>query len=134
MTRGRRSCGAISAASSNGCSPCSRRVRREMKGLPWGLFYNEHHERRDLDPKALEERVSALMADEDVQKKSGVYEYLLTGNEKALSIPRVRPAYEARGIRAPGSQVCHLWRGVRVRADARRPYQAVEPRRTHDTR
>ena len=60
--------------------------RREMKGLPWGLFYNEHHERRDLDPKVLEERVSELMADEDVQKKSGVYEYLLTGNEKALSI------------------------------------------------
>lgn len=76
--------------------------RKEMKGLPWGLFYNEHHERRDLDPKALEERVSALMADEDVQKKAGVYEYLLTGNEKALSIRAFdqrtkRAAYERQG-------------------------------------
>lgn len=76
--------------------------RKEMKGLPWGLFYNEHHERRDLDPKALEERVSELMADEDVQKKSGVYEYLLTGNEKALSIRAFdqrtkREAYERQG-------------------------------------
>lgn len=78
--------------------------RKEMKGLPWGLFYNEHHERRDLDPKALEERVSELMADEDVQKKSGVYEYLLTGNEKALSIRAFdqrtkREAYERQGHR-----------------------------------
>lgn len=78
--------------------------RREMKGLPWGLFYNEHHERRDLDPKELEERVSELMADEDVQKKSGVYEYLLTGNEKALSIRAFdqrtkRAAYERQGHR-----------------------------------
>lgn len=76
--------------------------RKEMKGLPWGLFYNGHHERRDLDPKALEERVSELMADEDVQKKSGVYEYLLTGNEKALSIRAFdqrtkREAYERQG-------------------------------------
>ena len=70
--------------------------RKEMKGLPWGLFYNEHHERRDLDPKELEERVSELMADEDVTRKSGVYEYLLTGNEKALSIR----AFDKRDARA----------------------------------
>ena len=81
-----------------------QKKRKEMKGLPWGLFYNEHHERRDLDPKALEERVSELMADEDVQKKSGVYEYLLTGNEKALSIRAFdqrtkRGAYERQGHR-----------------------------------
>jgi HNH endonuclease len=60
--------------------------RKEMAGLPWGIFYNQHHERTDLDPKALEERVSHLMADEDVSKKSGVYEYLLTDDERALSI------------------------------------------------
>lgn len=76
--------------------------RKEMKGLPWGLFYNEHHKWRDLDPKELEERVSELMTDEDVQKKSGVYEYLLTGNEKALSIRTFnqrtkREAYERQG-------------------------------------
>lgn len=78
------------------------KYRREMKGLPWGEFYNAHRERRDLDPKTLEERVSTLMADEDVQKKSGVYEYLLTGDEKALSIRAFdqrtkREAYERQG-------------------------------------
>lgn len=70
--------------------------RREMKGLPWGLFYNEHGKRTDLDPKALEDRISELMADEDVTRKSGVYEYLLTGNERALSIR----AFDKRDARA----------------------------------
>ena len=75
------------------------KYRKEMKGLPWGVFYNAHHERRDLDPAALERRVSELMADEDVTKKAGVYEYLLTGEERCLSIRKftdrdIRTAYE----------------------------------------
>lgn len=60
--------------------------RKEMKGLPWGLFYNQNSQRTDLDDKTLEAKISELMADEDVTRKSGVYEYVLTGNEKALSI------------------------------------------------
>lgn len=59
--------------------------RREMKGLPWGLWYNQYHEQK-YDPKALEDRVSELMADDDVTRKSGVYEYLLTGHERVLNI------------------------------------------------
>lgn len=61
-------------------------TRREMKGLPWGLFYNQHGTRTDLDPRKLEQEIQRLMGDEDVTKKSGIYEYLLTGNEKCLSI------------------------------------------------
>lgn len=60
--------------------------RKEMKGLAWGLFYNEHGKRTDLDPKKLELEVRRLLGDEDVTKKSGIYEYLLTGSERALSI------------------------------------------------
>ena len=60
--------------------------RKEMKGLPWGLFYNQNSQRTDLDDKTLEAKISALLADEDVTRKAGVYEYVLTGNEKALSI------------------------------------------------
>lgn len=60
--------------------------RKEMKGLPWGLFYNTHGKRTDLDPKMLEAEIQRLMGDEDVTKKSGIYEYLLTGEEKKLSI------------------------------------------------
>lgn len=78
------------------------RYRKEMKGLPWGLFYNDNKDRTDLDPATLEAEVSRLMADEDVTKKAGVYEYLLTGKERCLSIRAFddrmkRTAYERQG-------------------------------------
>ena len=78
------------------------RYRKEMKGLAWGLFYNEHGQRADLDPKVLEPQVARLMADEDVTRKAGVYEYLLTGEERCLSIRAFsdrdkRAAYERQG-------------------------------------
>ena len=62
------------------------KVRKEMKGIQWGLLYNVHGKRTDLDPKALEQRIQELFADPDVTKLSGVYEYLLTGDERKLSI------------------------------------------------
>ena len=76
--------------------------RREMKGLPWGLFYNEHGKRTDLAPVALEAEISRLMADDDVTSKTGVYAYLLTGDERKLSIRAFdqrdrRTAYERQG-------------------------------------
>lgn len=76
--------------------------RREMKGLPWGLFYNEHGGRADLDPRHLEMEVQRLMGDEDVTKKNGIYEYLLTGDERKLSIRKfdrrdALAAYERQG-------------------------------------
>lgn len=38
------------------------------------------------DSTVLEKEIQRLMGDEDVTKKSGIYEYLLTGKEKCLSI------------------------------------------------
>lgn len=62
------------------------KTRKEMKGLPWGLFFNKHGQRTDLDPKELEVEIQRLLGDEDVTKKSGIYEYLLTRDERKLSI------------------------------------------------
>lgn len=61
--------------------------RKEMKGLPWGEFYNTYHNNH-YNPAELEEQVKKLMADSDVTKKSGVYEFLLGGgtNERLLSL------------------------------------------------
>ena len=61
------------------------RYRREMKGLPWGKYYNRHKD-QSYDPKAFEKRIVELMDDEDVTKNSGIYEYLLDGDERHLSI------------------------------------------------
>ena len=54
--------------------------RKEMKGLPWGIYYNRYH-KNTYDPIALEQEIATLMADEDVTKKRGIYKYVL---EKAI--------------------------------------------------
>lgn len=82
------------------------KYRKEMKGIEWGLLYNANRDRTDLDPKALEAEVSRLMGDDDVTSKRGVYEYLLTGNERRLSIRAfdkrdARAAYERQGGMCP---------------------------------
>jgi len=61
------------------------KYRKEMKGVAWGLLYNEFKNKK-FDSKKLEEKITKLMQDEDVTKKSGIYSYLLTKNEKYLSI------------------------------------------------
>lgn len=72
--------------------------RKEMKGLDWGIFYNKFSN-NNYDAKFLESRIKELMEDDDVTKNSGIYEYLLDGNEKHLNIraftPKMaRAAYE----------------------------------------
>ncbi len=61
------------------------KYRREMKGVDFGILYN-NFEGKSYDAKKLEEEITKLMQDEDVTKKSGIYEYVLTRNEKYLNI------------------------------------------------
>lgn len=72
--------------------------RKEMKGLDWGRLYFEHKS-DSLDPASLEQRISELMQDDEVTSKKGIYEYLLSGDEKHLNIRtfsdnQKREAYE----------------------------------------
>lgn len=72
--------------------------RREMNSVEWGKLYNEFKDIK-LDPAKLEAEITGLMMDEDVTKKSGVYPYVLTRQEKYLSIREFtdkmkREAYE----------------------------------------
>ena len=72
--------------------------RKDMKGIAWGLLYNEFKDQK-LDPKKLEKQISELMQDEDVSNKKGIYEYILTGKERHLNIRaftdnQKREAYE----------------------------------------
>ena len=61
------------------------KYRREMKGVNYGILYNNFKD-NEFDAKKIEEEITTLMQDEDVTKKSGIYEYVLTRNEKYLSI------------------------------------------------
>lgn len=60
--------------------------RQEMKGIEWGFLYNKFKNNTDLNPNELEEQIKKLMRDEEIQNKSGIYEYLLTGEEKYLNL------------------------------------------------
>lgn len=75
------------------------KYRKEMKGIEWGVLYNQYRDNKSLDPKSLEAKISELMQDEDVGSKKGIYEYLLTGREKHLNLrafsdKQKREAYE----------------------------------------
>ena len=79
-------------------------IRKEMKDVPWGTLYNKFHG-NSYDAAALEARVSELMADDDVTKKSGVYEYLFDGEEKHLSIRAFTPGMK-RGAYERQNGIC----------------------------
>lgn len=82
--------------------------RKEMKGVEWGFLFNKYKD-TELNATELENRIKVLMLDEDISNKSGIYEYVLDGEEKHLSIraftPKMkREAYERQnGICA----ICH---------------------------
>lgn len=65
--------------------------RKEMKGLEWGVFFNKYST-GNYDPKQLEARIVVLMQDDDISKFSGIYEYLLSGEDKkAERVLSIRP-------------------------------------------
>ena len=80
--------------------------QKEMKGLPWGIYYNRYHQ-YTYDSQALEQEIASLMADDDVGKKNGIYQYVLekaigNDNPSVLSIrdftdSQKRTAYEQQG-------------------------------------
>lgn len=77
--------------------------RREMKGIDWGLLYNQYGG-GSYDSDVLEAQIKTLMADDDVTAKKGIYEFLLSGGkmESKLSIrafteTQKRTAYEKQG-------------------------------------
>ena len=61
------------------------KYRKEMKGADWGFLYNQY---KDIvvDTTALEKEIAVLMADDDVTSKKGIYPYVLTRQEKYLSV------------------------------------------------
>jgi len=59
--------------------------RKEMASVNWGELYNKFKDKK-LNAAKLETEIKELMQDEDVTKKSGIYPYVLTRQERYLSI------------------------------------------------
>jgi Protein of unknown function DUF262/HNH endonuclease len=75
--------------------------RKEMKGVDWGALYNQFKDGL-YDTVELEDEIKALMIDDDVTRKKGIYSYVLTRDEKYLAIRAFTPAqrreaYERQG-------------------------------------
>lgn len=59
--------------------------KKFMKGLEWGFLYNKYKD-EVYDTNAIENEVAKLVADDEVEKKNGIYPYILTRDEKYLSL------------------------------------------------
>lgn len=78
---------------------------KEMKGVAWGILYNEFGTQYP-DVNETKNKIKTLMMDEDVTAKKGIFEYILSGREKVLSIRAFSPsmkreAYERQNHRCP---------------------------------
>ena len=89
--------------------------RKEMKGIDWGKLYREYG-KVEYNVAELEEKVKALMADDDVNSKKGIYEYVLSNcskdKERHLSIRKFsdkdkRTAYERQNGICPICGIHH---------------------------
>lgn len=59
--------------------------KNEMKKVDWGNLYNKFKDKK-LDTVEIEKEINKLILDDDVTKNSGIYPYVLTRDEKYLSI------------------------------------------------
>jgi len=61
------------------------KYRKEMKGVEWGRLYNKY-KKVAYDAKEIEKKTLKLIDDDEVQSLKGVYEYILTDEEKHLNL------------------------------------------------
>lgn len=56
-----------------------------MRGVPWGVLYNQFKNQK-LNTKAIEAETVKLIDDDEVTNQKGIYRYILTRDEKYLSL------------------------------------------------
>jgi hypothetical protein len=59
--------------------------RREMKNVDWGDLFNQFKDAKP-DSAELERKISKLMEDDEVGNQKGIYDYVLTKNERSLNL------------------------------------------------
>lgn len=102
--------------------------RKEMKGVPFGLLYNEFKSEK-LDAKKLEKEIAKLMEDEEVTNKKGIYSYVLTRKEKSLNIrsfteKQKREAYERQKGICPKCKEKRKWTFEEMEGDHSKPWHS----------
>ena len=62
-----------------------RKYKKEMKGVQWGLLYNQYRD-TTLTATAISVEVARLMRDSDVERKSGIFSYIFDHDIRHLGI------------------------------------------------
>lgn len=60
------------------------KYKKELPKVEWGLLYNRYHE-TPCSPREIGEKVDALMENPEITKKTAIFEYVFSGEEKILS-------------------------------------------------
>ncbi len=74
----------------------AKQRKKIMKGVEWGELYDKYKD-NIYDFKMIDNEVARLVKDDDVTNKRGIYPYILTGDERYLSI---RAFSESQKIKA----------------------------------
>ncbi len=64
---------------------CFKTRPKLMRGVDWGSLYSDYRD-APIDRKQIEAETKRLIADDDVKRQSGIYAYVLTGDERHLKI------------------------------------------------
>ena len=86
--------------------------RKEMKGLPWGYWFNRVQRGECtghlimFPADFIEEKIKELIGDDEVQTVKGIYEYIIDGEDRHLSLRNFddkikRQVYEKQKHRCP---------------------------------
>ena len=91
------------------------KMRPQMKGVDWGSLYNAYKDVK-LDPEDIEAETARLIMDDDVERKAGIYPYILTRDEKHLSIRTFTPAQKQKAYERQAG-ICPHCKGTFVISD-----------------
>lgn len=97
-----------------------------MRGVPWGVLYNEFKNKKQ-DTKKIEAETVRLIEDDEVTNQRGIYRYILTGDEKYLSLRTFsdkdkRKAYEKQKGICPKCAKKKHWELKEMEADHITPW------------
>ena len=60
------------------------KYKKELPKVEWGILYNKYHT-KTVSPREVQKRVDELMENPEITKKSAIFEYVFSGDEKILS-------------------------------------------------
>lgn len=113
--------------------------RKEMKGLSWGLWYNKFQRGEcaghiiEKNPNEIEAEIKNLINDDEVQSVKGIYEYIIDGEEKHLSLRAFddkikRKVYESQHHKCPH---CDAHKGGHTYPEGKTEYEYKEMEGDH---